>query len=99
MLIATESILTLANDMGYSWEERPVAVAELEQAFSDNKITEAFGAGTAAVVAPIETINIHGIDYKLPDYNAENMMFRIKQRLERIRTGREEDVFGWNYII
>lgn len=97
--VTRESLLLLANDMGYQWEERPVALTELEDAFRDNKITEAFGAGTAAVVAPIETININGIDHKLPPYSTENCMFRIKQRLERIRAGKEEDIFGWNYIV
>ena len=49
--ITRDSLLTLARDMGYKTEERPVAVSELEKAFRDGTLTEAFGAGTAAVVA------------------------------------------------
>ena len=60
--VTRDSLLTLAKDLGYKTEERPIAVAELEKAFRDKTITEAFGAGTAAVVAPIQVIHLNGID-------------------------------------
>ena len=97
--ITRDSLLTVANDLGYKTEERPVAVDELEKAFRDKTITEAFGAGTAAVVAPIQTIHINGIDYYLPEYSQESMLNRLKEKLQRIRLGMEDDVHGWNYIL
>jgi branched-chain amino acid aminotransferase len=92
-------LLTLANDLGYATEERPVAVSELEKAFQDKTITEAFGAGTAAVVAPIQTIHINGTDYNLADHGKESMSAILKAKLERIRRGTEEDIHGWNTVI
>ena len=62
-------------------------------------ITEAFGAGTAALVTPISTINIQGTDFHLPAYNAGNIMFQIKNKLDNIRYGIEEDIYNWNHII
>jgi branched-chain amino acid aminotransferase len=97
--ITRDSLLTLANDLGYKTVERPVSVEELEVAFRNKTITEAFGAGTAAVVAPIQTIHINGIDFYLPEYSHENLLFRIKHKLERIRSGKDEDVYGWNYVL
>lgn len=97
--VTRDSLLTLASELGYKTEERPVSVNELKQAFQNKAITEAFGAGTAAVVALIQTINIDGINFNLPEYSHENLMNRIKQRLHKIRAGKEEDVFGWNYIL
>jgi branched-chain amino acid aminotransferase len=97
--VTRDSLLILANDLGYKTEERPVSIDELEQAFRDNSITEAFGAGTAAVVAPIQTIHINGIDYHLPQYSHENLMYKLKLKLEKIRTGKEEDVYGWNRVV
>jgi branched-chain amino acid aminotransferase len=97
--ITRDSLLVLARDMGYKTEERKVSVDELEKAFRDKTISEAFGAGTAAVVAPIQTIHISGIDYHLPKYGPENLLNRIKSKLEKIRLGMEEDEYGWNYII
>lgn len=97
--VTRDSLLTLATDLGYKTEERQVSIEELEKAFRNKTISEAFGAGTAAVVAPIQTIHINGIDYHLPGYNNESLLSRIKQQLEKIRTGLAEDVHGWNCII
>ncbi len=97
--ITRDSVLTLAHDLGYKTEERKISLDELESAFRNKTITEAFGAGTAAVVAPIQTIHINNIDYHLPGYAPGNLMNRIKAKLEAIRSGREEDVYGWNYIV
>jgi len=97
--VTRDSLLTLAKDMGYQSVERPIAVQELEDAFTNGTITEAFGAGTAAVVAPIQTININGVDYRLPAYNADNIMFKLKEQLDGIRTGTVPDTYGWNFIV
>jgi branched-chain amino acid aminotransferase len=97
--VTRDSLLTIANDLGYRTEERAVSIDELEKAFHDKTITEAFGTGTAAVVAPIQTIYINGIDFHLPQYSHENILSGIKQKLERLRAGLEEDVYGWNCIV
>lgn len=97
--VTRDSLLTLANDLDYKTSERPVSIAELEFAFRNGTLTEAFGAGTAAVVAPIQTINIGGRDFNLPPYSHESLMHRIKQRLEAIRTGRQADTHEWNFVL
>jgi len=76
-----------------------VSIDELEKAFRNGSITEAFGAGTAAVVAPIKTIQINGLDLHLPAYTGESVLYRLKQKLEMIRTGKTEDVYNWNCIV
>jgi branched-chain amino acid aminotransferase len=96
--VTRESLLRIAADLGYTCEVRAVRVDELIQAFRSKSITEAFGAGTAAVVAPIETIQIDGVSYHLPAYSHENIMFKIKNILEDIRLGRSADVYGWNFV-
>lgn len=97
--VTRDSLLTLARDFGFKAEERAVSVDELEKAFRSNTITEAFGVGTAAVIAPVKTINIHNTDYHLPEYNHENLSYKLKQKLERIRTGKEQDEHGWNFVV
>lgn len=97
--VTRDSLLQLASDLGYEIAERPVSVDELELAFRNRTITEAFGAGTAAVVAPIETIHINGIDYHLPPYNEYNLLNKLKSKLERIRTGLDVDTYNWNCVI
>ena len=96
--LTRDSLLTIAADLGYKTEERPVAVKELETAFRNGTITEAFGAGTAAVVAPIKTISINGNDFTLPDYNQENILYKLKAQLEKERLGIAPDMHEWNCI-
>ena len=97
--ITRDSLLTLARDLGIATEQRPISIDEIENGISNGSVTEAFGVGTAAVVAPIQTIHINGTDYHLPPYNNENRMYQVKQKLERIRTGKDDDVYGWNYVV
>jgi branched-chain amino acid aminotransferase len=52
--VTRDSILSLAKDMGYETEVRAVSVAEVNRALQKQTMTEAFGAGTAAVVTPFE---------------------------------------------
>jgi branched-chain amino acid aminotransferase len=96
--ITRDSLLTLAKDLDIPVEERPVSIEELEQAFRHHTITEAFGAGTAAIVAPIGTIHINGIDYHLPSYTPDAVMFQLRDKLEAIRTGKESDIHHWNFV-
>ncbi len=97
--VTRDSLLTLANDLGFKIEERPISIVELETAFKNHTIQEAFGAGTAAVVAPVKMIHINGTDYQLPDYSANCMHNKLKVQLEKIRSGAIEDVHGWNCIV
>lgn len=97
--VTRDSIIKLAPGLGMTVEQRKVSVAEIEEAFKNGTITEAFGAGTAAVISPIATINIHGLDYNLPASTPESFQHRVKAKLNNIRIGHEADTYGWNYII
>jgi branched-chain amino acid aminotransferase len=97
--VTRDSILTLANDMGMETVERRISVDELEDGFKSGRVTEMFGAGTAAVVASIALLNIHGKDYNIPVATPESFQLRVKEKLLRIRTGAEPDEHQWNYII
>lgn len=97
--VTRDSILQLAPGLNIEVEERRVSVEEIEEAFKKGTITEAFGTGTAAVVSPIATINIHGKDYNLPTSGPDSFQQRAKAKLTSIRLGFEPDINGWNYII
>lgn len=97
--VTRDSLLTMAADLGCTTAERPVAVTELETAFANGTITEAFGAGTAAVVAPIKTININKKDHQLPAYGPESLLYKLKQQLEAVRMGTAPDIHSWNFIV
>jgi branched-chain amino acid aminotransferase len=85
--------------LGIETEERQVSITEIIKSIKEGKVIEAFGAGTAAVVAPINVIGVDGELYKLPAYENNSVMLRLKKELEAIRSGRSEDVYGWNNIV
>src|SRR5690606_18947367 len=95
--ITRDSLLTIAGDLGISVEERPVSIEELEKRLADGSITEAFGAGTAAVVSPVSLININGKDYSIPAQK-DPVMEKLKAELAKIRAGKTADKHNWNDI-
>jgi branched-chain amino acid aminotransferase len=99
--VTRDSLLTLAADAGIRVEERPVGVAELREGLEKGIVREAFGAGTAAVVSPIQTIGIDGEDFDLPgvDGQGHSIMFMLKAALDDLRYGRVPDIYEWNYYI
>lgn len=97
--VTRDSYLLLAKEMGYDVEERNISAFELAEAHQNGTLTEAFGAGTAAVAAPISSIHIQGTDYSLGTYDENSFCIKAKKRLTDIRTGVAEDLFGWNTIV
>lgn len=98
--ITRDSILTLARDMAiFPVEERRVSMDEIKEAFDKGTLTEAFGTGTAAVVAPIAVIHIDGKDYNIPAAGPTSFQLQAKEKLNNMRLGLEPDPYGWNHII
>jgi branched-chain amino acid aminotransferase len=97
--ITRNSLLALAQQMGYTTEERKVSVEEIKKGLEQGKVTEAFGVGTAAVVSTIAAIHIEGKDYSLPAATADSIQLKLKKKLENIRHGIEPDTLGWVYKI
>lgn len=93
--ITRKSLVVLAKDLGYEVEERPVTVAEIEEAIKNGTLTEAFGVGTAAVISQIVAIGIEGTDYDLPAVENRQISNHILKELKAIRLGEIEDRFGW----
>lgn len=96
--VTKDSLLTIARDMGVDVEERPVSVNEVRDAFKKGTITEAYCVGTAAVASPIEVIGIDGEEKHLP-VKENGIITGLKKRLDAIRNGTEEDIYGWNTIV
>ncbi len=98
--VTRDSLLVLAAEAGMRVEERPISVKELESGLRSRRVSEVFGAGTAAVVSPIRTIGIDGNDYDLPIAGDNgSVAILLKGMLDDIRYGRRPDTHGWNYLI
>ena len=96
--ITRDCVLTIARDMGLDVEERRITVHELLDGIPSGTVTEAFGVGTAAAVAPIGAISIDGTELSL-SIQPDNISMVLKKRLQDIRLGLAEDVHGWMHIV
>lgn len=96
--VTRNSLLTLARAKGIKVEERRISCHELAEAFESGRKIEAFGAGTAAVVAPIDTITIGHKQYKCY-IEPDAMMYQLQKELSDIRKGVIPDVYNWNDIV
>jgi branched-chain amino acid aminotransferase len=79
-------------------EERRISVQELEEGLRSGRVTEAFGVGTAATIAPMALVGFESGDVPLPtgEWVVSN---QIGMELEAIRRGEKTDRFGWNIPI
>ena len=93
--VTRRSVLALARDMGLTVEERKVSSVEIMEALAAGKLEEAFGAGTAATIAPICTIGYEGHDYDLPVAGPNAFSKRVGAALDAIRSGEGADVHNW----
>lgn len=93
--VTRDSLLTLAHEQGMKVEERPVTVEEIVAAGRNGSLKEAFGAGTAATVAHIESIAYGDELFTLPAISERTAANSLAQRLDDIRRGHAEDPFGW----
>lgn len=93
--ITRDSIIRIAKDEGIKVEERRVSVEEVEVAARNGRLRSAFGAGTAATIAHIQTIAFNDAEYELPGVETRELANRIGKRLDDIRRGQAADPYGW----
>jgi branched-chain amino acid aminotransferase len=97
--VTRNTVLTLAREWDYPVEERRVTVAEIIEGAKKGTLIDAFGAGTAATIAPVGSITYNGEEYFLSDPKEREFSQKVLKTLDAIRYGNTEDTHGWNYIV
>ncbi len=92
--VTRDSIITLLKDEGIEVQERPITIDEVMAAGREGRLTDAFGTGTAASVSFIRLLHHEGEEVEVP-VDGQHIATKMKDRLNNIKTGREEDKFGW----
>lgn len=93
--VTKRSVLDIAEKWGIPVEERKVSVEEIVNAIKAGKLQDAFGAGTAATIAPIAKIGYRDEVLELPPLETREISMRIKSYLDDIKCGKVADEFGW----
>ncbi len=92
--ITRSSIIEILKHHDYAVEERKVTIDEIFEAAANGTFVEAFGTGTAALIANIELIQDgdHKIEMTEADWDLSN---RMKNYINSLRAGEIEDPYGW----
>lgn len=93
--VTRDSVLTLLREMNVPSEERAVTVNEIITAHATGTLEEAFGIGTAAVIAPIAAIGYRGQEIAISTGAPDGIAKNIRARLVGIQTGKEPDTHNW----
>ncbi len=97
--ITRDSILKLAPDLGYSVEEGRLDITEILNDISSGKITEAFGMGTAAVIAPIGKFGMGDDEIVVGTGAVGPIATELRQTLTDIQYGNIPDPYNWTLTI
>ena len=92
--ITRDSLLRLADSLGYKTHERRMAIDEVLTGIQDGRCSELFACGTAAIVSPIAVLaDSDGHEYK--PRQTDVVAKRLREALLAIQERRAPDPFGW----
>lgn len=93
--ITRDSFIKLLTEKGIRVEERHIHIKEIVEAYKLGTLEDVFGAGTAAVVAPVIELTYRDTVMKLPPIENREISKFLKEELNNIRSGVAEDRFNW----
>lgn len=95
--VTKRSVLEVAKKWGVPVEERQVSIEEVVKAAKEGRLTDAFGAGTAATIAQVAAIGYRDELFELSPVENRSLSNRMKVYLNDLKAGRVPDEFGWLY--
>lgn len=87
------SVIDLLRDKGFEVTERPVSMNEIAEASENGTLEEAWGAGTAVSIAPVEAIGYKDTVIQFPAGNP--VATDLKATMDGMKTQKIADKFGW----
>ncbi len=93
--VTRDSVMKLADTMGFRIEERQIAIDELVADIRAGKVKEAFGSGTAAVITPVGVLGYKDESLTIGNGGVGNLTQKLYDTLTGIQYGQIPDTFGW----
>jgi branched-chain amino acid aminotransferase len=97
--VTRNSVITLGRDLGYEVSEQPIDVNDMLADLAAGKITEVFGCGTAAVIAPVGKFCYQDKEYFINNNGVGPVSQHLFKELTDLQYGRVPDRFGWTLTI
>ena len=93
--ITRDSLLTLAQDLGYQVEERRISTDEWEKKAASGELTEVFACGTAAVITPVGHVKHADGEFSISGGATGEVTMKLRDTLTKLQRGVVEDTRGW----
>lgn len=97
--VTRDSVLKLAPALGYEVAEEPIDVFQMLADIQSGRVTEVFGCGTAAVIAPVGKFGFQEDEYIINENKPGPAAKKLFQALTDIQYGRVEDKYDWTLKI
>jgi branched-chain amino acid aminotransferase len=93
--ITRDSAIKLLKAKGYTVVEEQIDINTVAEATKLGTLTESFGTGTAAVIAPVGILNYKGNDFVINNNQMGTITSMLYSELTGIQYGKNNDTFGW----
>ncbi len=93
--ITRDSVLQLARDWSITTDERRITIDEVVAAAKDGTLTEAFGAGTAAVISPVGEFCYKGKSIMVNNGKTGELSQRLFDGIQALQRGMMPDPHNW----
>ena len=97
--ITRDSVLRLAPDLGYDVSEERLDIDQVLGDIRAGRITEAFGIGTAAVIAPVGRLGDEHTMDTINNNESGPVARHLYDALTDIQYGRAPDPYGWTMVV
>jgi branched-chain amino acid aminotransferase len=97
--VTRDSVITLLRERGERIEERRIAIDEIAEGIRAGTVIEAFGAGTAAIIAPVGRIAYRGEVLEINANAAGPLTRSLYEEITGIQTGEQADTHRWNRLV
>ena len=93
--VTRNSVIQLLKHWEIPVVERRIAMKEIEEAYKNGTLEEAFGTGTAAVISPIGQLTWEDKDFIVNEGKTGEIAKKLYDTLTGIQYGKLDDPFNW----
>ncbi|MHA1967037.1 MAG: branched-chain amino acid aminotransferase [Candidatus Hodarchaeales archaeon] len=93
--VTRESIIQLAMDLGYTVREKALAIDDIVKGIHNGKVSEIFGSGTAASIAPVGSLYCQNQEHVVNYFKTGEISEILHTEINDIQYGRKQDPYSW----
>jgi branched-chain amino acid aminotransferase len=93
--ITRDSVIQIIRDFGLTVKEESLPIDKIINDIKNGILTECFGTGTAASIAPIGSLYFQDKDHTINDFKKGPLAQKVSKQLLDIQYGDIKDPYGW----